>query len=131
MTKNGRDWPCPGKDEGKNTIFIGERCLFSCVSSLMAAFIIAGFWSRALYDERALDLFETDIVTPDGQPVRNKHTQKKLEMTLGTITDISFQVGCRVTAARFVGCSKIAPACHREYRVKDSCSSRRPVGIRF
>ncbi len=54
----------------KMTFLAIEGCLFSSINNLIDAFGIANLWHRAL-DKAAVDrLFETEIVSVDGGPVR-------------------------------------------------------------
>lgn len=52
------------------TFLAAEGCLFSGISGLIDAFSIANLWYRALNKERSDSLFETEIVTVEGETVR-------------------------------------------------------------
>jgi len=53
----------------KISLWIGEGCLSSGVTTLMDTFSIANLWYRTLEMESTTDLFESRIVTTDGRPV--------------------------------------------------------------
>ncbi len=52
------------------TFLAAEGCLFSGISGLIDAFSIANLWYRALNKEKSASLFETEIVTVEGETVR-------------------------------------------------------------
>ena len=52
------------------TFLAAEGCLFSGISGLIDAFSIANLWYRALNKERSDSLFETEIVTVEGETIR-------------------------------------------------------------
>ena len=52
------------------TFLAAEGCLFSGISGLIDAFSIANLWYRALNKEKSDSLFETEIVTVEGETVR-------------------------------------------------------------
>ena len=53
----------------KLSFWITEGALFSSVTTLTDAFAIANLWQRALEEEEAGPLFQTEILTTDGAPV--------------------------------------------------------------
>ena len=52
------------------TFWAGEGCLLSGITGLMDAFSIANLWQAAMGPAGEAPLFETRVVTNDGQPVR-------------------------------------------------------------
>ena len=52
------------------TFWAGDGCLFSGIAGLMDAFSIANLWYRAMDPQGPDPLFETELVTSDGKPVR-------------------------------------------------------------
>jgi transcriptional regulator GlxA family with amidase domain len=54
----------------KITFWAGENCLFSGITGLMDAFSIANLWHRAMVPQATGPLFDCQVVTTDGKPVR-------------------------------------------------------------
>jgi transcriptional regulator GlxA family with amidase domain len=71
MTKSVRKRPS-GRGErimAKMTFLAAEGCLFSGISGLVDAFYIANLWNRTLNHQGPDPLFETEIVTVEGDTV--------------------------------------------------------------
>lgn len=65
----------------KISLWIGDGCLSSVVTTLMDAFSIANLWYRTLATEPSTDLFEARIVTTDGKPV-TAHGNVRIEANM-------------------------------------------------
>lgn len=53
----------------KFTFLMSEGALFSTVSMLIDAFAIAILWQRSFEENASAPLFQTEILTTDGEPV--------------------------------------------------------------
>lgn len=52
------------------TMLVQNGCLFSGVSLCQEVFLLANTWWRIMHPEKAEKLFEFQVVSPDGQPVK-------------------------------------------------------------
>ena len=52
------------------TFWAGDGCLLSGITGLVDAFSIANLWQQAMAPDGARPLFETRVVSNDGQPIR-------------------------------------------------------------
>jgi transcriptional regulator GlxA family with amidase domain len=71
MTKTVRKWPQTlerNHPMAKITFLATEGCLFSGISGLIDAFSIANLWQCSMNKNAHQPLFETEIVTVDGNP---------------------------------------------------------------
>ncbi len=53
----------------KISLWVGEGCLSSSVTTLLDAFSIAELWHKSLAKDSKAPLFETEIITTDGKPI--------------------------------------------------------------
>ncbi len=53
----------------KVSLWVGEGCLASSITTLMDAFSIADLWQRSLVPNSRGPLFDTEIITTDGGPI--------------------------------------------------------------
>lgn len=74
----------------KISLWVGEGSLASSITTLMDAFSIADLWQQALAPQSPGPLFETEVVTTDGDPITvygNLRIEADLAVTEVTDTD--------------------------------------------
>lgn len=80
----------------KISLWVGDGCLVSSVTTLLDAFSIAGLWHQYLAGGNTPDLFEPSIVTTDGRPATG-------------LGDIRIDAHCAVADVDRTDCVVISP----------------------